>query len=202
MLFIRFLIRTKQLICKKIARLIFQYPRILKYRLLSTCKQISGRPKLYQPVQINGKGNVIFKQNVVIGVDPSPFLHNGYSYIDSRNVGSTIEVGKNCRINNNFIAIAESEGIKIGDNVLIGLNCELIDSDFHDLDPFRRHLGGVAKKARIIIGENVFIGSNVKIMKGVEIGKNSVIANGSIVTKSIPDNVIAAGIPAKVIRTI
>lgn len=202
MLLIKFIKRRKQLIIKKITRCVFQYPRFLKYRILSTCKRISGTPKLFQPIQINGKGRVIFKHNVAIGVDPSPFLYNGYSYIDSRNDDSVIEIGNNCRINNNFIAIAESEGITIADNVLIGLNCELTDSDFHDLDPLRRRENGVARKAKIIIGENVFLGSNVKVMKGVEIGKNSVIANGSIVTKSIPENVIAAGTPAKVIRII
>ena len=53
-----------------------------------------------------------------------------------------------------------------------------------------------------VISENVFIGDNVTILKGVTIGVNSVIGNGSIVTKSIPDNVIAAGNPARVIRNI
>jgi len=49
---------------------------------------------------------------------------------------------------------------------------------------------------------NVFIGSNVKVMKGVSIGNNSVIANGSIVTRSIPENVLTGGVPAKVIRSL
>lgn len=54
----------------------------------------------------------------------------------------------------------------------------------------------------MIIEDNVFIGNNVKIPKGVRIGKNSVIAYGSIVTKSIPANVIAGGNPAKMVRKI
>ena len=62
-------------------------------------------------------------------------------------------------------------------------------------------MGGVAKTVpKWKAGENVLIGSNVKILKGVVIGKNSVIGNGSVVTNSIPESVIAAGVPAKVIR--
>lgn len=82
---------------------------------------------------------------------------------------------------------------------MIGANCEFIDSDFHDLHPDRR-FGGNAKMGKVVIGKNVFIGSNVKVLKSVFIGDNSVIANGSIVTKSIPENVVAGGIPAKVLR--
>lgn len=97
--------------------------------------------------------------------------------------------------------ISEGEGITIGDKTLIGLNVEITDSDFHDLHPDRRTCGTPAT-AKVILGSNVFIGSNVKILKGVTIGDNSIIANGSIVTKSIPKNVIAGGIPAKIIKKI
>jgi maltose O-acetyltransferase len=61
-----------------------------------------------------------------------------------------------------------------------------------------RH-SGMVNAASVEIGENVFIGSNVTILKGVRIGNNSVIACGSLVTKSIPDNTIAGGVPAKII---
>ena len=186
---------------KKTFFLIFQYPRYLKYNLLSNCRKVIGKPRLYQPLQIIGKGKVVFHKNVRIGVDPSPFLYNGYAYIDSRKANSIIEFGENCVINNNFIAVAEGAGIEIGANTLIGLSCEIVDSDFHDSQPDKRN-SGLVNTAKVKIGENVFIGSNVKILKGVEIGNNSVIANGSVVTKSIPDNVIAAGIPARVIRSL
>jgi maltose O-acetyltransferase len=104
-------------------------------------------------------------------------------------------------INNNIVIISEGEGITISSNTLIGTQCEIYDSDFHNLQIDKRLTGEITTK-RVFIDENVFIGSNVKILKGVSIGKNSVIANGSIVTKSIPENVIAGGIPAKVIKTI
>ena len=59
---------------------------------------------------------------------------------------------------------------------------------------------GIPNSAPIKIGNNVFIGDNVTILKGVIIGDNAVIGNGSIVTKSIPSNVIATGNPANVIK--
>jgi len=195
----KYLSKPTRSVLKKILILVFQYPRYIKYKLLSNCNQIIGKPRLNQPLQINGKGKVIFHQNVTIGVDPSPFLYSGYAYIDSRKEFSKIEIGKNCWINNNFVAIAEGDGIEIKENVLIGSSCEILDSDFHNLNPDKR-IGGAAITNKVIINESVFIGSNVKILKGVNIGRNSVIAAGSVVTKSIPENVIAGGIPARVMR--
>jgi acetyltransferase-like isoleucine patch superfamily enzyme len=71
----------------------------------------------------------------------------------------------------------------------------------HELHPTRRS-SGKHETAAVEIGNNVFIGSRVTVLKGVVIGDNSVIANGSIVIKDVPSNVVAGGIPAKVIRTI
>ena len=92
-------------------------------------------------------------------------------------------------------------GYAIGGYADTEYDVTLVDSDFDDLHPERR-MGGIPKTAKVIIGKNVFIGSHVKILKGVTIGDNSIIANSSIVTKSIPDNVIAAGNPCKVIKTL
>ena len=61
---------------------------------------------------------------------------------------------------------------------------------------------GIPKTGRVVIGENVFAGSNVKILKGVSIGDNTVIGNGSVVTKSIPGNVIAGGFPCRIIKNL
>jgi len=61
---------------------------------------------------------------------------------------------------------------------------------------------GIPKTASVKIGTNVFIGSNVRILKGVSIGDNTVIANGSIVVSSIPKDVIAGGNPAKILRSL
>ena len=91
--------------------------------------------------------------------------------------------------------------ITIEDEVLIGHNCSIIDNDGHDLAIDKRTTG-TPKAKDVYISKNVFIGNNVSILKGVTIGKNSIIGNGSLVTKDIPENTIAAGNPAKLIRTI
>lgn len=196
-----FIVKVKRKLNRVFVYFIFQYPRILKYKLLSNCQNVIGKPVCYQPVQLLGQGTIQFGKNARVGVNPSPFLYSGYGYIDARKAHSKIFIGDEVWINNNVMLASEGEGIEIGSKTLIGLNVEITDSDFHDLHPNRR-MGGIPQTAKVIIGKNVFIGSNVKILKGVCIGDNSVIANGSVVTKSIPADVIAGGIPAKVIKQI
>jgi acetyltransferase-like isoleucine patch superfamily enzyme len=180
---------------------LFQFPRMVKYRILSNCRDVVGRPIYNQPAILHGKGSIIFGGNVHIGVNLSPQLYSGYGYIESRNSNSRIIIGNDVWINNNIMLVSEGEGIVIGAKTLIGHNVEIVDSDFHALHPNMR-MTGRGKTAKVSIGENVFIGSNVKILKGVSIGDNSVIGQGSIVTQSIPADVIAAGNPARVIKSI
>lgn len=178
-------------------RQIFQKLRILKYKLLSNCKLVIGNPKINQPVQFVGGGTILFGKNVNFGYFPSPYFYNSCIYIEARNKETKIVFGDNMYINNNCVFMAEGEGIEIGSNTLIGTNCEIIDSDFHDLHPDRR-TNGKAKTAKVVIGNNVFIGNNVKIMKGVTIGDNSVIANSSVVTKNVAEDVIVGGYPVEI----
>lgn len=174
--------------------------RILKYNSLSSCKQVLGQPKLYHPLLLNGKGKISFGNNVQIGVVNSPNYYSHYSYFEARSSESEIIIGNNVSINNNCSIEAVSK-ITIHENVLIGINCSILDNDGHSLEIDNR-LSGKPKSAEIVIEKNVFIGDNVTILKGVTIGENSVIGNGSIVTKSIPANVIAVGNPAKITKEI
>lgn len=180
---------------------LFQKFRVLKYKLLSDSNNVIGKPTLHQPAQFTGKGKITFGTNVNLGFFPSPYFYNCYIYIEARNKNTKIIFGDNIHINNNCVIIAEGDGIEIGSNTLIGTNCEIIDSDFHDLTPDKRS-NGTPITAKVVIGKNVFIGNNVKILKGVTIGDNSVIANSSIVVKSIPENLIAGGNPAKIIKNL
>ena len=76
----------------------------------------------------------------------------------------------------------------------MGANVTIMDSDQHTYDP------RAGKDKPVRIEDNVWIGGGVTILKGVTIGRNSLIGAGSMVVKSIPENVIAAGNPCKVIR--
>lgn len=185
-------------IISKIKQFFFVTLRVKKYQLLSDCKRISGNPNLFHPLLIKGKGEVFFGKNVQIGVTNSPNFYSHYSYFEARQEQSQIFIGDNVAINNAFSVISFSK-IVIGNNVLIGANCSVIDTDGHNLAIDKRN-GGYPLIAEIHIADNVFLGSNVTILKGVSIGKNSVIGNGSVVTQDIPENVIAAGNPARVIR--
>lgn len=95
--------------------------------------------------------------------------------------------------------------IRIGDDCLIAEQCIFRGYSGHPVNPAFRKAGlpeDDSTVGPIVLGNNVWLGSGVKINKGVHIGENSVIAAGSIVTKDIPDNVIAAGVPARVIRSL
>jgi len=199
MTFNKFTLKIKRKFKHIIGRILFHHPRVIKYKFLSNCKNIMGDPVYNQPTQLLGEGSIVFGENVKLGYSPSPYLYSGYGYIEARKSDSKIIIGNDVMINNNFNIIGEGEGIEIGAKTLIGSNVEISDSDFHELDPERRR-GGMPKTVKVSIGKNVFIGSNVKILKGVTIGDNSVIANSSIVTKTIPANVIAGGYPCKVIK--
>lgn len=94
--------------------------------------------------------------------------------------------------------------IVIGNNVKIGGNCILIDTDAHDINYVNRRRPATDRDAAspIIIEDDVFIGTNCIILKGVTIGAHSIIAAGSVVTKSIPADCIAGGNPARVIKNL
>lgn len=191
--------RLRRVTFKKVLLITILKIRVLKYKLLSDCQNIKGKPNLSCPLLVSGLGSVLFGKNVVFGVRNSPYFFNSYSYIEARSLISKIIIEDDVWINNNIVMISEGEGIIIKKKTLIGLNCSIYDSDFHDLNIYSR-LRGKGLTGQVLINENVFIGSNVTILKGVEIGENSVIANGAIVTKSVPPNVMAGGIPCKIIR--
>ncbi|WP_407414666.1 sugar O-acetyltransferase [Methanobrevibacter sp.] len=113
--------------------------------------------------------------------------------------------GKNIFIGDNFTAnynltILDIKEVYIGDNVMIGPNT-LITTVNHPLSPKgrRKHL---AKATEIHIGNDVWLGGNVTVLPGVTIGNNVVVGAGAVVTKDIPDNSLALGVPARVVKKI
>ncbi len=113
--------------------------------------------------------------------------------------GYNIEIGENFYSNYNLI-ILDCAKVTIGDNVLIGPNVGIYAAG-HPLDhELRKQEYEFAFP--VSIGHNVWIGGNVVINPGISIGENCVIGSGSVVTKDLPGNVVAAGNPCKVIREI
>jgi acetyltransferase-like isoleucine patch superfamily enzyme len=109
---------------------------------------------------------------------------------------SRIEIGNNCGASG--LKIHAKSKISIGNNVLIGMGSTILDNDAHNSVAAKRELNIIPSRP-VTVEDNVFIGLNCTILKGVTIGKNSVIAAGSVVFNSIPENSIAAGNPCKVI---
>ena len=101
-------------------------------------------------------------------------------------------------------AIICNHQITIGNNVVIGGNIVIYDTDFHSLDASQRNEPGQdrvnARWAPVTIGDNVFIGAHSTILKGVTIGNNAIVGACSVVSKSIPENEIWAGNPAVFIK--
>ena len=113
--------------------------------------------------------------------------------------GYNIEVGENFFANYNFTVLDVGK-VRIGANAQIAPNVSIYTAG-HPIHPDSRN-SGYEYGISITIGDNVWIGGNACIMPGVTIGNNVVIGAGSVVTKDIPDNVIAAGNPCRIIRTV
>ena len=111
------------------------------------------------------------------------------------------------RIGNNFGmtggAICSAQRIWIGDGVTVGANSTICDTDFHPIEvELRKKSSSVGKCKDIEIGDDVFVGMNCIILKGVHIKTGAVIGAGSVVSHNVPERVVVAGNPARIIRTI
>lgn len=112
-----------------------------------------------------------------------------------------LTIGCGCGISNSAVYCAHK--IVIGENVFIGGDCKIYDTDFHALDLQERILDCDRSKIRtkeVVIDDGAFIGAGSIILKGVRVGKSSIVGAGSVVSKSVPDGEIWAGNPARFIR--
>jgi acetyltransferase-like isoleucine patch superfamily enzyme len=116
----------------------------------------------------------------------------------SKQADAEIVIGDYCLISPG-VRISAAQSIHIGDNCMLAAMVTISDSDWHGIynriRPFRC-------TKPVVIENNVWLGERVIVMKGVTIGENSVVGAGSVVTKNIPPNTVAAGNPARVIKTI
>lgn len=113
--------------------------------------------------------------------------------------GFNITIGENFYTNHN-VTILDGAKVTFGDNVFIAPNC-VFSTAGHAIDSEQRAKGLEIARS-ITVGNNVWIGANVLVLPGVTIGSSSIIGAGSVVNKDIPEGVIAAGNPCKVIRKI
>lgn len=95
--------------------------------------------------------------------------------------------------------ISASDSITLGDGVMLAAGAYVTDSDWHGLyDRIDRD----PEPTPVVLGDNVWVGDHATILKGVTVGENSVIAANAVVTKEVPANVVVAGNPAKIVKTL
>ncbi|MFH6604959.1 acyltransferase [Maribacter algicola] len=158
-------------------------------------------PKINGRIFITGGGKLKLGDNVA-------FNSGKYSNPIGGDTRMTISVAKGALLEiDDFAGISNTaiichEKMNIGKHVKIGGNVKIYDTDFHSLDPLLRSNSETDRgnTRPVKIGDFCFIGAHSIILKGVVIGDNSIIGAGSVVTKSIPENEIWAGNPAKFIK--
>lgn len=143
-----------------------------------------------------GKKPLQFGNNVKIGAYSRVITSTSFN-----DVGQGIIIGDNVGLGE-FAYLGGAGGLEIGADCIIGqyLSCHPENHNYADLSQLIR-LQGTTRQG-IKIGKNCWIGSKVTILDGVTIGDNCVIAAGAVVTKSMPNNVIIGGVPAKVLKEI
>ncbi len=159
--------------------------------------RIFGRPRIYKQGKLNIGDNAIinstYRNNPIGGMSFSSF------WIKE---GAEINIGNNSKISNS--AFVASTKIEIGENVYIGGNCKIYDTDFHSINIQNRLKSNDPdiNSRSTILKDNCFIGAGTIILKGVRIRKESVIGAGAVVTKSVPDHQVWGGNPARFIKEI
>lgn len=159
----------------------------------------STLPYCQQKTLCTGTGIVKIGSYCHFGFIYGGFHKKGCIEFQPRYKNALIKIGNNVATNNNIFICAASL-IEIGDNTLIGQNVTIMDFEAHGVHPDkRRQLGEIGS---VKIGKNVWIGNNVTILKNSEIGDNTIVATGAVVSGKFPSNTVIGGVPAKIIKTI
>ncbi len=173
--------------------------RIRYYQYLSDCRRVEGVPVFVQPALMLGQGEMRFGKNVLLGYFPSPHYYRGYIHLEARSGTALIEIGENTFLNNNSVILCDETKVSIGADCLIGPNFLVMDSDFHNLNPMLRRTGKPISNP-VTLGRNIFVGANVTIVRGTNIGADSVVGAGSVVSGVFPPRVVIAGNPARIVK--
>ena len=150
---------------------------------------VSPRVQLDGPVAVAGTGRIEFPRRARLG----PGV-----YLETREHGCIV-LGENVRLNQGTVLVAYDR-VEIGADTLIGEYVSVRDAN-HGIEPGQpiRQQPHAARAIRI--GEDVWIGRGVCILAGVSVGSGAVIGANSVVTSDIPAGAIAAGVPARVLRS-
>lgn len=164
--------------------------------------QYKKRPRINGKIYMVGKpGAISFGEGVRINssLESNPIGGSDRTIIFAKD-GASIQIGDNVGMSN--CTLFSACKIEVGNNVLIGGNTKIYDTDFHSIEYENRmqYPDIHVRTSPVVIEDGVFIGAHCIVLKGVRIGEKSVVAAGSIVTKEIPSGELWGGVPAKFIK--
>lgn len=194
----------------KLKRVFYIYWNRLYFAMMGV--QYGKNMKVFNKIYLMGNGRVKIGDNLVFrSGDGLNALSRNIRGILFTDVQGNIQLGSNVGISS--ACLWSKSKITIGDNVNIGADSLIIDTDAHPHNfmerrrEFKNNIGEMEYEnympsAPIFIDDDVWIGTRCQILKGVHIGARSIIAAGSVVTKDIPADVIAGGVPCRIIKHI
>lgn len=162
---------------------------LLGYWRLRRCTSVGRLPRVYGAPRITNLGTITIGDKFLFF--STTVRSEMVAHADGR-----IEIGNGVFINYGA-SISAHQLVRIGEGCQLGSYVCLMDNDYHCVED--RSRPGESKP--IQLGRNVWLGVRVIVLKGVTIGDNAVIGAGSVVTHDIPANSVAAGVPARVVRT-
>jgi acetyltransferase-like isoleucine patch superfamily enzyme len=183
-------------------RLALSYWRLTWLRLMvwwhaGDCR-LGRSLRINHPVVFQGRGQLRLFDHVTLGYELAGGLSDPI-LLQPREVDAVIAIRQHASIMNGCELIARS-GIDIGENCRIGPRTIIYDADFHGILPSERADPGTTRPVSLM--ENVWVGSRATILKGVVIGRDAVVAAGSVVVKSVEAGAIVAGNPARVVGSV
>jgi len=141
-------------------------------------------------LDIRGPGRVIFGDNVRVAMTVTPWTYAPEAMI---------EIGSDSFVNGTSFGCRRQ--IRIGSKAILG-RCSIMDTDFHSLSIDRHNPDAPVRVAPVILEVNVWIGAQVGLLPGTTIGRNSVVGFGAVCAGVFPENVVVAGNPARVVRSL
>ncbi|MBT4917346.1 acyltransferase [Candidatus Peregrinibacteria bacterium] len=179
---------------KRTVALILSWPLKLIMKL-----RFGKRIKFGKNVILNHKFRFQGKGTLEVGDNCNLYAHEEATRFLTFNKEAKITIGKGTRLNGTTFQCKSS--IEIGEDCLIG-SAMLIDTDFHSIYHEHRNDPAHIKSKPIKIGDRCWLAGQSTILKGVTVGNESVVAFRALVTKDVPEKVVVAGNPAKVVKEI
>jgi maltose O-acetyltransferase len=188
---------------KKLVRMILDWIRAQEIRRKVTLNGNNYRFISYSAISLDDGSD---KNDIVLG--KSVWM---WGFLSSQNHGKII-FGDYSKIGGNSV-INSVKSVTVGEYTAIGDSVFITDNNEHSINPDDRllmrtkgdnhpyRLWRYSDSKPVVIGRNVWIGSRARICKGVTIGDNSIVAAHAVVTKDVPPNSIAAGNPARIVKT-